>query len=97
MQTYRTAKSPRFDDITVKALKAGEDCIITRMCGFWKQVWNFGIVWKDWKMVEVVCIPKKGNLAECDNWRGVTLLSNPGKVYCMIILNQIYDTVDNEL
>ena len=51
----------------------------------------------DWKYGVVVCIPKKGNLTECDNWRGVILLSIPGKVYCQMILNRMRDMVDGEL
>ena len=52
---------------------------------------------EDWKDGAIVCIPKKGDLSNCDNWRGVTLLSIPGKVYCQVILNRIREAVDKEL
>ena len=48
---------------------------------------NSEVVTQDLKDGAVICIPKKGNLAQCDNWRGVTLLSIPGKIYCLMILN----------
>ena len=37
-------------------------------------------------MILCINLPKKGNLEVCDNWRGITLLSVPGKVLCRIIL-----------
>ena len=58
---------------------------------------DLGIVPVDWKDGVVVCIPKKGNLTECDNWTDMTLLSIPGKVYCQMILNRIRDMLDGEL
>ena len=51
----------------------------------------------DWKDGVVVCIPKKGSLADSNNWSGVTLLSTPGKVYCQMMLNRMRDMVDGEL
>jgi hypothetical protein len=33
--------------------------------------------------------PKKGDLCECKNWRGITLLSVPNKVFTTILLNKI--------
>ena len=67
------------------------------MCGLCNQVWESDVVLDDWKDSAVVFIPKKGNLTDCDNWRGVTLLSIPGKVYCQLLLNRMRDVVDGEL
>ena len=78
-------------------LKSGGECVVHWMRTLCNQVWNSGEVPEDWKNGTIVCIPKKGNLTECDNWRGVTLLSIPGKVYCQLILNRIRDVVDREL
>ena len=50
---------------------------------------------EDWKVGEIVPLPKKGNLADCNNWRGVTLLSVPGKAFCLMILNRIKESVDD--
>ena len=45
----------------------------------------------------LVTIPKKGNLSECKNWRGIMLLSVPSKILCRIILDRIQETVDKKL
>ena len=49
------------------------------------------------KMAPLFCIPKKGKLTDCDNWKEVTLLSVPGKVYCQMILNQMCEAVDSQI
>ena len=85
------------DGITAEMLKAGGGCIVKWMYKLCNQVWNSGEVPEYWRNGAVVCIPKKGNLTECDNWRGVTLLSIPGKAHCQVILNCMRDAVDKEL
>ena len=42
----------------------------------------------------IVELPKKGNLSNCNNWRGITLLSIPGKVLSIILLNRLKDSID---
>jgi len=43
----------------------------------------------DWKDAEVVPVPKKGDLQNCDNWRGIILLDVVGKVFARIILERL--------
>ena len=42
-------------------------------------------------------VPKKGDLQECKNYRGIMLLSVPGKVINRIILERLKNEVDNIL
>ena len=44
---------------------------------------------KDWRKGLIAKIPKKGDIANCNNWRGITLLSVPSKILARIILNSI--------
>jgi len=44
-----------------------------------------------------VKLPKKDNLGDCNNRRGVTLLSTPGKVLTRVLLNRLQDAVDQTL
>ena len=39
----------------------------------------------------------KKNLANCNNWRGISLLSIPGKVMATVLLNRIKVAVDQQL
>ncbi len=42
-------------------------------------------------------LPKKGNLQEWDNWRGITLLSIPSKIFCRVLLKRIDQAIDPRL
>ena len=60
-------------------------------------------IWKEWMIPEdceeglIIKIPKKGDLSNCNNWRGVTLLSIPSKILTKIILNRIHNAVEQHL
>ena len=49
------------------------------------------------KRVKGIKLPKKGDLGNCNNYRGITLLSIPGKVFNRIMLNKLKDIVDPKL
>ena len=53
--------------------------------------WNTGIIPTDWKRGLVVPLCKgKDDRQDCNNYRGVTLLSVPGKVFDRIILERVH-------
>ncbi|KAJ8408552.1 hypothetical protein AAFF_G00251870 [Aldrovandia affinis] len=51
----------------------------------------------DWRSGVILTLPKKGNLSDCNNWRGIALLSIPGKVFCSVLLQRLKTEVDNIL
>ena len=52
-------------------------------------MWNQGRVVSDWKDALIVPIPKKGDLQQCDNWRGISLLDVAGKVFARVIQERL--------
>ena len=52
---------------------------------------------KKWKEGYIIKIHKKGYLSRCDNFRGITLLSVPGKVLNRIIMERMKGEVDKTL
>jgi len=46
-----------------------------------REVWKEGFVVQDWKNAEIVPIPKKGDLRNYDNWRGISLLDMVGNLF----------------
>ena len=61
-----------------------------------KKIWTSEEMPNDWKHGHLIKLPKKGNLKECPNWRGITLLSVPGKVFSRILLERIKIEVEKE-
>ena len=48
----------------------------------------------DWDKGLFVKPPKKGDLQHCDNWRGMTLLSVPIKIFCRALQKRIVGAMD---
>ena len=53
------------------------------------KIWDTEEIPKGWKEGYLVKIPKKGDLQECNNCRGIMLLSVPGQVLNIIILERL--------
>ncbi|KAI3366635.1 hypothetical protein L3Q82_009321 [Scortum barcoo] len=54
---------------------------LTRLCNI---AWRLGTVPLEWQTGVVVPLFKKGDRRVCSNYRGITLLSLPGKVYAHV-------------
>ena len=52
-------------------------------------VWRQQRVSKDWVDAVLIPIPKKGNLTNCDNWRGIALLDVVGKVVTRVLQERL--------
>jgi len=86
----KDGKAPGVCGVYVEMLKAGGEATLRWLHTLICSVWNTGVIPTDWKRGLVVPIWKgKGNARECSNYRGVTLLSVPGKVFARVLLNRI--------
>ena len=54
-----------------------------------EKVWKEGEAPTDWKKGYLFKLPKKGDLGQCKNWRGIMPLSTPSKVLSRIIPERI--------
>jgi len=93
----KNGKAPGIDNIQAELLKADVDYATTKV----KEI--IDIVWRDektprkWRKGLIVKLPKKGNLKECKNWRGITLLSVVSKVMGRIVIDRIRTGVESKL
>ena len=78
-------------------LKNGGECLIESLTSLLNNCWQHQLVPEEWKKRMIVELLKKGNLSNCNNWRGITLLSIPGKVLSIILLNRLKDSIDLKL
>ena len=86
IERLKNRKAAGEDKVTVELLKATSDENLEKLVDFYNNIWMLEEIPKDWKNGTIIKIPKKGDLTDCNNWRGITLLSVPGKVSCSIIL-----------
>ncbi|XP_061188078.1 uncharacterized protein LOC133196164 [Saccostrea echinata] len=57
-------------------------------------IWQTETAPDNWKVGLIVKLPKKGDLADSNNWRGMMLLSVTSKVLSRVILNRMASMVD---
>ena len=82
-------KAGGMDELTAELLKHGGETLAEELTYLFNLIWQAEDVSGDRRRGAIVKLPKKGNLSECNNWRGITLLSIPGKVFCSVLLNQL--------
>lgn len=62
-----------------------------------QSVWKEGKVPKDWVDAVLIPIPKKGDLKNCDNWRGIALLDVIGKVIARLLQERLQELAEEVL
>ena len=62
-----------------------------------KKVWDHENIPTKWKQGLIIKLAKKGNLKECKNSRGITLLSVVSKILGRIIIDRVRNGVDQRL
>ncbi|KAK3533462.1 hypothetical protein QTP70_022244 [Hemibagrus guttatus] len=89
VQQLLGGKAPGVDEIRPEYLKS-LDVVglswLTRLCNI---AWRSGTVPLDWATGVVVPLFKKGDRRVCSNYRGITLLSLPGKVYSRVLERRV--------
>jgi hypothetical protein len=88
----KCGKAPGVCGIHAELLRSGGEAVLLRLHAILCAVWRTKIIPTDWKRGLIVPLWKgKGDPRDCNNSRGVTLLSVPGKVLARIILSRIRD------
>ena len=62
-----------------------------------RHIWQTEETQEEWSMGLIMKLPKKGDLGNCNNWRGITLLSLSCKIFSRIILCRVRKAVDETL
>ena len=90
VKRLKKGKSPGVDGITSEMLIYGGECVlewllrVCRVCVSEEKVPN------DWVRAIIVPIYKgKGDKSDCKNYRGISLLSIPGKVYGRVLIERV--------
>ena len=97
IKSLKAGKAAGPDGIPPEALKADIQTSTDMLHPLLLKIWETEKVPEEWKKGLLVKLPKKGDLSSCNNWRGIMLLSIPGKVLSRIILERLKDALDNRL
>ena len=93
----KNGKASGPDNISAKMLKS-HNGIAEWLWDIVNKYWTERNLPQDWNLTEFVPLYKyKGKRSECGNYRGISLLSVPGKVFASTILNRCKDALDQVL
>jgi len=97
IKQMKNGKAGGVDGVTTELMKANLETTVAVLYELLLKIWESERVPNNWRCGLIICLPKKGNLMECGNWRGITLLPVAVKVLRKVIITRIRDTVDTRL
>ena len=96
LKTVKNNKASGCDEITGEMLKALNETSKDYLLTIFNEIWNNETLPQEWRNGIIVKLPKKGDLGDCNNWRGITLLSSVGKFFCTILLKEVDSILQEE-
>uniref|UniRef100_A0A914V3Q0 Reverse transcriptase domain-containing protein n=1 Tax=Plectus sambesii TaxID=2011161 RepID=A0A914V3Q0_9BILA len=81
----KTGKAAGSDEVTAEALKYGGNILAQRVHSLICLMWRSNQIPHTWKVATIVPIFKKGDPKDCNNYRGISLLSIIGKVFMLVL------------
>ena len=85
-------KAPSPDSLVAELLKIDEPAepiVLERFHAILVEVWTGGEVPQQWKDATIKVLYKKSDRSNCNNYRGISLLSHAGKVLLKIVANRL--------
>ena len=79
------------DGVSVELFKItlnGDPVLRWRLLDIVVRIWRGGKVPQQWKDAIIMVLHKKRDRAECDNYRGISLVANAGKIQLKIIAHR---------
>ena len=93
----QNGKAPGIDSITAELLKADIEFSTQKVHQLLQKIWQQEKIPMNWKKGLIIKLAKKGNLKDCKNSRGITLLPVVGKILGRIIIDRIRRGIDSRL
>jgi hypothetical protein len=87
-------KSPGSDQIPAELIQAGGEILLSAIHKLVNYVWNKEGLPDQWNESIIVPIHKKGDKNDCNNYRGISLLSTSYKILSNILLSRLGPYID---
>ena len=95
--SLKNHKAPGKDRLNAELFKADAMTTASILQPLFNTIWDRRKIPDDWNKGIIIKIPKKGALSDCNNWRGITLLSTPCKILAKVIMKRLSLAVDHRL
>ena len=90
-----TGKPPGLDTILAEVIKCAECILLNHLYQLLCQCWEEERVPQDMRNRNTVTLSKgKGDRSDCNDYQGISLLSNFGKIFVHVVLNRLQQPAD---
>ena len=91
IDSLASGKAPGNDGISPEVIKAGKEIsLLEHLHELLLQCWEEGSVPQDMRYANIIMLYKnKGDRSDCNNYRGISLLSIVGKTFARVMLNRL--------
>ena len=89
IRATKNGKAAGLDNVVAKLLKTDLDERMQELTKLFNKVKEEGVAPKSWNRGLIVKLAKKGDLRECTNWRGITLLPVISKIFGRVLISRI--------
>ena len=93
--TPRSGNAAGPDEIPAEAIKADIEIAVNMLYSLFSKIWEKKGVPAQWKEGIIIKLPKKGDLRDYSNCRGIMLLSTPGKVLNRVLLERMKEAEES--
>ena len=97
IKSTKNGKAAGPDNVVAELLKTDLEARTKELTKLFNKVKEEGVAPKSWNRGLIIKLPKKGDLRECTNWRGITLLPVISKIFGRVLISRIKKGVDNIL
>ena len=94
IKAMKNGKAAGADNIPAEVLKVDPYILADILLPLFQDIWQTKTFPKEWKEGIIVKVPKKGDLSQCRNWRGVTLLAVISKIFNKVVLERIKNSLE---
>jgi hypothetical protein len=89
MMKLKRYKSPGTDQIPAELINVGSETLCSKIHNLICSIWNEDELPQQWKESIIVLIHKKGDKTDCNNYRGISLISTAYKILSNILLARL--------
>jgi Reverse transcriptase (RNA-dependent DNA polymerase)/Endonuclease-reverse transcriptase len=97
VKQLKRGKAAGYDSITAEMLQNLGKAGLEFLTELYNKIWREETIPKDWEIGIVIPLFKKGDNTDCNNYRGITLLSSVLKVYERILEQRLRKIIENQL
>ncbi len=97
IKTLKNGKAAGIDKIKEEMINESQEVAVWKLEELFGKIWELKEIPQERKKGKITLISKKEDLKDCNNWRGVTLLSMLEKVFTKIVMNMLKEGIDARL